>query len=379
VIIMLGSVGLMTQTISWPQPKPQPATTARIDQLPAVVEQAPKWTADVQDAPLERALAVVGVQPYPDSLLTVVGPDDEYRTYDMSRNATAWDGKFILSPDGRYLMTGHDQQTQLLDVTTGKTRMLDAGAPMAWSPDGRQALLLHFDGPIDASEVSGEIRIVNMPSGEVEWVVPLAPGPLPRQVDGALSPDGLAVAVQRHGDMYVYRRAGGTVWQRGMNSSSALAGERPWAADSRSFVVAEYAGYWLLVDASTGKAGRSMPVALRLKKLGERVSSRQDVALVAWQGEVPIGSTSREIVRLSETPEILLTVVPEDSFGVQIATERIDWTSRQPGPPDPGPMLQRLRPARYPAGLAILAVVAIIMILRRRSWALPRSRSEAER
>ncbi|PWU58340.1 hypothetical protein DLE60_22260 [Micromonospora globispora] len=366
-LIAVGATLGMTGTATRASPASRAALTYEaVDQIPAYVVEAPEWTADVRDAPLERALVAFDINTHDVTFgpLTLVGPHDSYRIFDPSQSGGTWAGPVELSPDGRYLMTGHGQQTQLLDVTTGRTRMLRAGAPLAWSPDGRQAVLAHFDGDKDAYPVSGQIRIVAIPSGEVLWSIPLEPGPLPRSVDAVLSPDGSTVLVQRHGDLYAYRRGSGVVWHRS-KSIDSLPGQLAWNPDGRS-VAFDNTGL-CLVAADTGKTNRCLNWRFPLSQLTDAVQTFGSPEIVAWEGQTPTISVGNAVVRVSATPEVLLRT-PRDTRHVKIASSRVRWIPRQPGLPDPGPAIHRYRPIINIGGLAIVGVgvVNVAIRLRRR-------------
>ncbi|MCM0675091.1 hypothetical protein NCC78_10370 [Micromonospora phytophila] len=376
VVATLGVAGVVTQVT--PPPHPALADEA-VDELPAYVLEAPKWTADIQDAPLERALVAFDINTHDGTYtddedkgelvfhptfapLTLVGPRDTYRTFDPSESGGPWTGTVELSPDGRYLMTGHNQRTQLLDVTTGQTRMLAAGAPLAWSPDGRQAVLAHFDGDQDAYPVSGQIRVVDMPSGDIRWTVPLDPGPLPRTVDAVLSPDGSTMLVQRHGDLYAYRRDHGVVWKRSTNIDG-LVGQVSWKPDGRSVALADHGLCMLATD--SGEQGKCVQWKPQLLGMRAGVQFYGGPEVLGWDGDDLIINAGRDVVHLSETPEILLRT-PRDTRQVRIATSGVRWTARQPGPPDLGPAIHRYRPIIRIGGLTAIGIIAVIVAIRLR-------------
>lgn len=364
-LIAVGATLGMTGTVTPVSPAPRAGMAdAAVDQIPAFVVEAPEWTADVQDAPLERALVAFDINTHDETFgpLTLVGPRDSYRIFDPSRSGGTWTGAVELSPDGRYLMTGHGNQTQLLHVTTGQTRMLRAGAPLAWSPDGRQAVLAHFDGDEDSYPVSGQIRIVAIPSGNVLWSIPLEPGPLPRSVDAVLSPDNSTMLVQRHGDLYAYRRDSGVVWHRSKNVDS-LPGQLAWNPDGRS--VAFDNGGLCLVAANTGKTNRCLNWRFPLSQLTDAAQAFGSPKIVAWDGETPTISVGSAVVRVSATPEILLRT-PQHTRHLKVASSRVRWIPRQPGPPDPGPAIHRYRPIINIGGLALVGVGVVVAAIRLR-------------
>lgn len=354
-----------------------PTAGEAVDPLPAKVVQAPRWTADIQDAPLARALVAFdlgtndgwyavdedsgeSVFHHAFAPLTLVGPRDNYRTFDPSESGGPWTGAVELSPDGRYLMTGHGQRTQLLDVTTGQTRMLAAGAPLAWSPDGRQAVLVHFDGDENVTPVRGQIRVVEMPSGDIRWTIPLDPGPLPRTVAAVLSPDGLTMVVQRHGDLYAYQRDHGIIWNRSTHIDG-LAGQVSWKPDGASVAVAD--GDVCLLAVNTGEQDNCVGWVRRLLHMPNRGQYYGPAKVVGWDGDTPIINAGTGVIRLSEAPELLLQS-PRDTRQLLLASSGVRWTSHQPGPPDAGPAIHRFRPITRTGGLTVLGIIAVIVAIR---------------
>ncbi|MFC7246013.1 WD40 repeat domain-containing protein [Catellatospora aurea] len=379
-VALLGGVGL---TVRGTVPLAPATSDTTVDPLPAHVVQAPDWTADIRHAPLRRALVAFDGDPantvtvpregqgvsqqLPVGPLMLVGPDDTYRTYDPARDDEPWTGVSLLSPDGRYLMTGHSEHTRLLDVTTGDSRALTAGQPLAFSPDSRQAVLVHFDNPWYLHPVRGEIRVVDLPSGAVAWTAPLADGPLPREVNAALSPDGSTLAVQRHGDLYTHRRDGGPGWSRSMSMSTlgGLAGQLAWTPDGRSIAVD--VGDLCLLDADTGATGTCLQWQSMLQRMPEQVQTHGLPVVLAWQDGRPIVALPRDVVRLTEVPELIMKTPAYPSAPVgalTVATGRVDWSPRQPGPQDPGPAIHRYRPLIDGAGLVITLLTIGYAVLR---------------
>ena len=198
------------------------------DGLPSRVVTPPWQSADIGRAPLDAALVVFAGSESTESLLgdswplTLVGTDDQYRIYQRPEWTYSPQGPtFFLSPNGRtllmpYWLAGDDSRTRLLDLASGAVRIVDAGLPMAWSSDGREAILVHYDGdPTGGGNAAGTIRVVDPLSGRIAWEVSL-PGTA-RFIDGivaALSPDGSQLAVQQGTSLTVHRRSGGVAWQR---------------------------------------------------------------------------------------------------------------------------------------------------------------------
>ncbi|WP_144120314.1 WD40 repeat domain-containing protein [Catellatospora sichuanensis] len=378
--LALSSIGLAAQIALPPTPA---ATDTTVDPLPAHIVHAPAWTADIRHAPLRRALVAfdndgfdIGYTvdmergesvPHPIGPLTLVGPDDAYRAYDLSDAGDHWDGTVELSPDGRYVMTGHGQHTRLLDVATGDARTLEAGTPLAFSPDSRQAVLVSWDNPSYLHPVRGAINVVDLPSGAVAWSAPLADGPLPREVQAALSPDGSTLIVQRRGDLYTYGREHGVGWTRSLSMTGGIAGQLAWTPDGRSIAVDMMD--LCLLDADTGVTGRCLQWQAMLTRMPEREQTFAKPIILDWADGAPIVTMGRDVVRLTEVAEILMRTPRTDTVGaLTVASSRVQWTPRQPGPPDPGPLVHRYRPLLVGAGwaIAVLALGYILIRLRRR-------------
>ncbi|MET7805964.1 hypothetical protein [Micromonospora chersina] len=366
---VLGVAGAVLQLIP-----PSPAS-AGVSALPEQVREAPRWTADIRHAPLDRALAVFDLSTSDGTYmaedkngelkfvrsftpLTLVGPGNRYRIFDPADSDEPWTGAVELSPDGRYLMTGHGQHTQLLDVTTGRTRLLPAGAPLAWSSDGRHAVLAHFDGGEAAYPVTGQLRVVDMPSGVVRWSVPLEPGPLPRTVDAVLSQDGSTIVVQRHGDLYAYQRDRGVIWERSTRVDE-LAGHAAWSPYGTS-VLAE--DRMCMVMADTGQSGRCLRWGPGLSGLRDELEFYGIPDIVGWDGVLPIVRAGQGLVRLSDRAEVLVRV-PRRTRVFQISAGGARSDTRQPGPPDLGPVIQRYRPIIRVGSLVAGGLTAVALAL----------------
>ncbi|WP_155368911.1 WD40 repeat domain-containing protein [Catellatospora vulcania] len=382
-VVAVGGIGLTGQIAAPPPPAAFDDTT--VDPLPAYLVHAPAWTADIRHAPMRRALVAFDGDVFdtdytvdedrgesvshPVGPLTLVGPDDAYRTYDLTQDDEPWTGALMLSPDGRYVLTGHGEHSRLLDVTTGIARTLPTGLPLAFSPDSRQAVLVHFDNPWYLYPVRGEIQVVDLGTGAVAWTAPLPDGPLPREVDAALSPDGSTLIVQRHGDLHTYRRDGGVGWSRSVDSGDGVAGQLAWTPDGRSVVDAS--GLCLL-DADTGATGKCIQWQERLTRMPVREQTFAKPIILAWENGAPIVTMGRDVVRLTEVPELLMRTpeTPQTVSALTVASTRVQWTPRQPGPPDPGPAVHRYRSLLVGAGWAIVLLAlgyAAVRLRRRRS------------
>jgi len=337
VTVVLGAGAAMS--IVGPGAAVAPSQASAIDDMPARVVNAPKWTASIEDAPLPRAL--VAFTEHPGGDVTLVGPDDRYRRYKASG-----DGRPVLSPDGRFLMTGRG----LLDVTTGVTRSLKGDAPLAFSPDSRLALLARYDSDI---EVRGEIRAVDPVSGEFVWAIRLEPGPLPRDITVAVAPDGSLTAIQRHAELWLYDADGRLLWIRPFNGD--LAGQKAFLLEWRSVASASL----FFIDPSATENG----VGGLCHDMTDfpRSSSGGPVEILGWEAGFPIVNLSRDVVSLQGVPTKLLEG-PQHLAFIGFASERVRWSKREPGPPDAGPFVDRYRPILNVAGGALLIIVLLVAI-----------------
>src|SRR5207302_6385494 len=164
VLVVVVGIVLGLGTVP-PAPRPDRSSGPVDGGLPSLVVSPPRWTADVRSAPVGTGLVVYSGPESQEGLsgdsypLVVVGPGDQYRTYDRPEwtSASTWSPTFLLSPDGRYLLmadipSGSTSYSRLLDLRTGAVGILTAGAPLAWSPDGRQAVLVSYAGDATRSD-----------------------------------------------------------------------------------------------------------------------------------------------------------------------------------------------------------------------------------
>ena len=169
-IFILAALGYTT----WLLP-PAPPIASGAANIPSYFIDPPKWTADIRAAPIERALMAFVMSSDPTKLV-IVGPDSAYRTYRIQADgASAWTPSFLLAPDGRSLMVVRQKTTELLDLASGRVTAFDAGAPVAWSPDGSQAILVSFDDAqlrVVQTYVGGQLVYARTTAGE-----PDAPNP----------------------------------------------------------------------------------------------------------------------------------------------------------------------------------------------------------
>ena len=204
-----------------------PVVTASSIVLPRHFVGPPKWTADIRDAPVERAVLafVKSIEP---QKLVIIGPESVYRTYSVpAEGYSTWTPSFLLSPDGRSVLVARGQRTELLDLGTGRVTLLEIGAPLAWSRDGTHAVVVN--------EAASEFHVVQIPAGIVVWRIPMRPAE--ELVAAAFSPDLTRLAVQQGSTMSVYQRSG-MLWSKEVGMTPALAGPLAWTPDGAAIALA---------------------------------------------------------------------------------------------------------------------------------------------
>lgn len=349
----------------------QPAAPGALVRLPRHVQAAPAWTADVRRAPIDRAI-VAFTQSTSDTL-TLVGPDDQYRTYVAK---LYW----LLSPDGRYLMNSDGSKTELLRLGDGSRRTLALGRPLAWSPDSTQAVFATFAGDPDATKaVSTELAIVSMPEASVLWRATLPPTPRPGfALAAALAPDNSAVAVQLADQLSVYGSSG-LRWKRQVATLQELAGPFAWCPSGTGITLTRPGpdAAFAVVDAATGERAKDIQDGGYLTTVGGQGKLGGMPAVVGWRDNVPqVNAGNKALVSL---PHDVLMTAAEGTYEMQVATDGLSWRTEEPGPPDPGPALQRYRGIIAAAGgLTLLALVlgaGLRAALERRSRARSRRRT----
>jgi hypothetical protein len=348
------------------------------DGLPSQVVTPPWQSADIGRAPLGAALVVFAGSHATESVLghswplTLVGTDDQYRIYQRPEWTISTSGRtFHLSPNGRallmpYWLAGYDARTRLLDLTSGSVRIIDAGLPLAWSPDGGEVILVHYDGdPTGGGNLAGSIRVVDPLSGRIVWEFSLPA--TSRFADGlvaALSPDGSQLAVQQGTSLTVHRRSGGIAWQRTL-AVERLAGPAAWTPDGRRLAIVGATGQLNQLDTDAGElvpnAGWSTIRPQLIGVPGDEV--------IGWRGDTPVVQTNDRVVLLTDPAQVLVST-PDGTGELAVAADRLGQPPHHPGPPHGGPLL--VRPGYLGmmvlAAVSLAALVGVPATILRRRW-----------
>lgn len=329
--------------------------------LPRSLTTAPAWTAELDDAPIGRALAAFSRMDQ--ARVTLIGPNDAIRVYDRPEWSLTSDDAVTMrvSPDGRLLAMPHwpsgvEQMTRIVDLASGSVRVVEAGAPLAWSADSRQLLVVRFDGdPTERQPHGGELRIVDVATGAISWSVPLEPrADAVGMLTGAFAPNGSAIAVQ-HGDDLIVHRHDGTGWQVTLDSRR-LAGTSAWTPDLRTVLVMDRVGSLHGLDAATGQPTAAPPI-----------DGWPGARLVGWRDGAPVVVDGRSIRLLGPHPAVLATA-PADTLELEVAADAVALPLRDPGDPQAGPFAARYRMLLIlgAVGLVALACALAVWAWRRR-------------
>ncbi|HEY2791688.1 MAG TPA: hypothetical protein VGJ28_04995 [Micromonosporaceae bacterium] len=329
-----------------------PASAASL-QLPSVVVAAPHGTDDIRDAPLPAALAVFAGRDEADPL-TLVGPDDQYRVYHRPEwtSANIYTPTFLLSPNGRYLLMddtlGGSPASRLLDVTTGDVRVLTAGDPLAWSPDGRMAVFQSI-----SYDTNVEIRVADMPSGHIVNQFSMTLDDPTQAVTASFSADNASLAVAA-GRFLTVREANtirGQGFMKPVYIVMRIAGPDAWPDGSSVLLLNNQcaqpcADSGELVSVDTGRplpAGSSSvaPIA-------------HNGSVIGWRGMTPVVAAGNRILFDDETTISAPPGTPE----LAVAVDGLSQPLRSPGRPNPGP---RLPGFRLPL-LAVLSALAVVLV-----------------
>ncbi len=345
-----------------------PLVTASSTEIPRYFVQPPKWTADVRDAPIERAVLAFVLSSEPHKLI-LVGPDSAYRTYTVpAEGYSTWTPSFLLSPDGRSLLVARGQTTELLDLGTGRRSELAIGAPLAWSRDGTQAIV--------ANAAAGELRVVRMPDGAQVWRIPLRPAE--DRVAAAFSPDLTKVAVQQGAVLTVHQRTG-VMWNKDVGAALYLAGPFAWTEEGTAVAITKLTTTHVFnfLDAETGGDAGQVPNKSALQYVTAQGRSDGLPSVVAWhEGAAIVNAGNRSLLKLDIPYNVLMTAA-EGTRDLQVASIGTDWAATDPNPPDPGPALQRYRGAVDMALPALLGLLGLIVVAVRfwPAWLAPRRRA----
>jgi hypothetical protein len=364
-LAILIAVATIALPLVLPPAPAQPAAPGTVLRMPTHVQAAPEWTADVTRAPIERALIAFTLSTS-DDRLTLVGSDDQYRTYAVK---PIW----LLSPDGRALISSDGTQTEVLRLADGTRHTVAIGRPLAWSPDSTQAI---FATGLDGK--NAELLVVSMPTGAVLWRATLPPGPgAGLSLTAAMAPDNSAIAVQLREKLYLYR-PGSRQWERPVQVLQEVAGQLAWTTDGTAIALTHPGGYAALgmIDAATGEKLEDIMGGNYLAYVGSQGNLSAMPAVVAWHGPLPqVNAGNKAIVTL---PHDVVTTAAEKTYEIQVASDGVAWRVEEPGPPDGGPALQRYRGLiSATGGVSLLGLVLALGL--RRLWLAGRSRARWRR
>ncbi|MER6591688.1 hypothetical protein ABT214_07530 [Micromonospora purpureochromogenes] len=203
-----------------------------------------------------------------DGIVGVVSADsDRYRIMSIGYEAPAGE-KVLLSPDGRYVArpsgSQDDPRIDIIDLVAGRTRRLPSkvadsvsAVPLAWSPDGRQLVVLD-DKPVgfNGATYTTVLSIVTL-DGE-RWTQ-FADGAQEAHFGSAVAfaPDRTRLAYQYGRTVAVTDLAGRELSSFRLPAESWLAGKGAWRADGALTLVTRQGGStsWSLsrVDPRTGR------------------------------------------------------------------------------------------------------------------------------
>lgn len=357
-----------------------PGTTAA---LPHRLADYSYRTGDVSDAPPGRALALYqhgfGVEflDFPQAVV-LAADTDVYRRLDVAEDRAGPETRgdpapMLLSPDGRRVAIGdHDisgADIEVVDLSSGEVARHPLSParsvrPIAWSADSSQVAYLARDNatdPYSGRALVGDLFVLHADSGEV---TPMAVGD---EVSvAAFSPDGLELAVQRHGrdpGIAILELASSTTQNLPQptlrtrpeqrpdaeilrSQGGQLAGPDAWSPDGQLLAIRQDDE---LAFRDLGAPAQSSPRTLSVQwPYGQ--------ALVGWTGEREVAllqthddDTTRLLACALDGGEVreLTRVEGTSSYGVQtfqLASALLsDLEVRPAGDPDRGPMPTLLR------------------------------------
>jgi hypothetical protein len=196
----------------------------------------------------------------------VVGGDGSYRLLRSVGDVNAGDG-LLLSPDGRFVAgtpqiegattnDGSPNGTVLIDLTTGAVRELPGGAPLAWSPTGRE--MVTATSPLDGSS-EYRLGLLDLATGASRELFSV--GTPPRGDQYAFAPDGHRLAVQTSQSFTIYDTETLDPVVVPATGARRLAGAGAWTPDGQLAVwdttlagtgIDPYTMSLVLVDPATG-------------------------------------------------------------------------------------------------------------------------------
>lgn len=382
---MAAVAGALAAAISFSLVRGQPHRVAPADsppRVPSTVYAPLPFQRTVQQDPAGPAALIVtgeGAFRGSDALggyegrTVVVSRDGRYRLVNGAAEVEAGQDAH-LSPDGRYLAVNGPVDgasyasfgaTSLVDLTTGRVRVFDAGSPTAWSPDGRQLLV----------RADRTLTLIDVDSGESRHLFDLSvmPSTDPRV---AFSPDGRLLAVLHYG-LHVVHVASATSRPlfRGDLSQRQLAGPGAWTPDGRLALwdatpscpdgcpaVVE-AGFELVyVDPESGNDVAGLPVD-RLKGGLPR--------LLGWHAN---GSALIETRQVGDGPQVkafhpgggrtLLVDLPSQAHHVDVAADLLAAGRFGASPPAFGDRFQDWLIGLVPRLLQVLGVIVVLVAAR---------------
>jgi hypothetical protein len=296
-----------------------------------------------------------------------------------------------LSPDGHTLLESRlegGRQTVAVDLVTGESRPLGRDVmPVAWSVDGRHALLVHWNQWNQTGPVNNDmtVHVVGWPSGQTEWTVGVERrDPLEGETNFfiALSPDASRLAVTTSRELRLYDRNGSVLWRRTMDNA-VLGGPAAWRADGRLAILRrdlptacdgcpardwfQPSGWRLeFVDASSGEtaAGPAYPA----------VTDAFAVRILAWRGDTAYAVVRRRsgerdlitatLMRLppgAATPQEVLSPAPETE-DLAVATDYVD-SIRPAGQPEFGFGIRQVVATVLPVIQIVVLVAGVVLVV----------------
>ncbi len=247
----------------------------------------------------------------------VVGRNGSYRLARTVGESAAGPGGLLLSPDGRYLASmpwvegsrwpeSGEQQTAIVDLTTGTARQLSGGMPVAWAPDGRTILV--ESGQDGVPFAVGTLRLLDVASGQTR-TLPAVNGTRHLGNFAAFSPDGSRLAVATTSALHLYDLRGGTVRQlTSVNESFRLAGQGAWLPDGKTLA------HYVVRSCNGGEACDEGQLARREFQIGY-LDTETGLATQGPKLAAPIGLSARLLGWQSDGDAVVAVHSPEAGRG----------------------------------------------------------------